>query len=345
MMTRFLNTAKCTLLSLVCVTACYTHASETQQCANPNLNHREYGVTFTVDCKAAGYNLRYTGELPKGLGPNILRYDLAVAKSGLILKELSGKTYLEAPIQLGLAITHEAIVLGDGTLKLKSCTQPGCEVFKKIALEQAAPVEQSTGTIKPGSSAFIIPAPGPLDNNSQRKSKDIQAAEPASKAGGLDKIKPGAPGTQATNQQPAVPQPEVVEYALAVEGLTPPAPTTPVAKAPPKNKNIFQSLKELLIKPAAPEPTKAVQVIDLISYPGAPSVADQPAQPTTKVVVTPVRMTSFSVLNPEGSPSTETTPTDIPSAVAPTPERQPEPEVDDRLKRARERAARLNGVQ
>lgn len=345
-MNKTLRTASFTLLASLVTTA--SLAGEAQQCTNPDLIHREYGVSFKVDCKSAGYTLRYTGELPKGIGPNTLRYDLVISKSGLIIKELSGRTYLEAPIHLGLAITNEASVNEDGSLKLKACVEPGCEVFKKVALEQTTPVPKAStknsqaGELQPQESGstpeFIIPPPAPLAQNSRQTDKGIKVVEQTKK------------GQQVGEKLEPKPLPEpalAAAVAPVAEGPVVPAPPPQpqAVKAEPKSRNIFESLKAIFTKTTSNNPANEVQVLDLQGNPVTKPQQLRQQDASSGVVVTPVSLTSFSVANPDGTPvkpPVADTPSGAPASIEPPPEVQPEPEVDERLKRARERAARLN---
>ena len=125
------------------------HAAPSMQtCAPMEVTHNgNSGLSYSLQCDAGGWSLKYTGAVPAGTDSVLARYRVQVSHPDGAAFSQNRSVRLPAPNLLGQALVREAVVLDNGDLALRDCEEFNCTLYRPLG--NADKVAKATITVTP----------------------------------------------------------------------------------------------------------------------------------------------------------------------------------------------------
>lgn len=125
------------------------HAAPTMQtCAPMEVTHNgNAGLSYSLQCDAGGWSMKYTGAVPAGTDSVLARYRLQVSNPDGATFSHNRSVRLPSPSLLGQALVREAVALDNGDLALRDCEAFNCTLYRPLG--NAEKVAKSTITVTP----------------------------------------------------------------------------------------------------------------------------------------------------------------------------------------------------
>jgi chromosome segregation ATPase len=119
-----------------------------QTCAPMEVTHNgNSGLSYSLQCDAGGWSLKYTGAVPAGTESVLARYRVQVSNPDGTTFSHSRSVRLPAPSLLGQALVREAVALDNGDLALRDCEEFSCTLYRPLG--NAEKLAKSTITVTP----------------------------------------------------------------------------------------------------------------------------------------------------------------------------------------------------
>lgn len=119
-----------------------------QTCAPMEVTHNgNSGLSYSLQCDAGGWSLKYTGAVPAGTESVLARYRVQVSNPDGTSFAHSRSVRLPAPSLLGQALVREAVALDNGDLALRDCEEFSCTLYRPLG--NAEKIAKSTITVTP----------------------------------------------------------------------------------------------------------------------------------------------------------------------------------------------------
>lgn len=119
-----------------------------QRCAPMEVTHSgASGLSYSLVCDAGGWNLKYTGSVPSGTDAVTAHYRVKVSNPDGSNFSQSRSVRLPSPAMLGQALIREAVLLDNGDIALRDCSDFGCTLYRPLG--NAEKLAKATITVTP----------------------------------------------------------------------------------------------------------------------------------------------------------------------------------------------------